>query len=360
MNIKQYIQRENNNLDLARVILASMVIIGHLYELTEPVGQEDLIRMLTGYTTSANLAVKIFFFISGLLVTNSLLTKQSVVNFTISRVFRLVPGLLFVLLISTFIIGPLTTAFSGGEYFSSQATYKYLLDNILYRDNYNLPGVFTDNYYRFAVNGSLWSLSYEVGCYAFLLGAFCLIRTNKLLANLFLIFIIADVFFKFNLLFGWLDAVNHLDTGLLRLSFAAGALLAVNSGDIKPDWGIVAGLFVIAIVFRRAPMNEALFVMACCLLVIVLSGTQTAKNIVIKHDISYGIYLWGFVVQQTLYHFLGPINVYLFMLYSLYISSLMGFISYLLVEKRFMRYGKLLEEIWIKRRAPVKEAVATV
>jgi peptidoglycan/LPS O-acetylase OafA/YrhL len=78
------------------------------------------------------------------------------------------------------------------------------------------------------------------------------------------------------------------------------------------------------------------------------------RKIVVKHDISYGIYLWGFFVQQTLYHFLGPVNIYVFMLYSLYIASLMGFISFLLVEKLFMRYGKIVEAKIRTRAAPLK------
>ncbi len=348
MTISDYLKRENNNLDLIRIICASMVIIGHSYELTDPGNQVDLIRWLVGFTYSGTLAVQIFFFISGMLVTNSILTKQSIVNFSISRIFRLVPALLFVLLLTTFIVGPLVTSMSWGEYFSNSATYKYVSDNLLYKDNYSLPGVF-ENQHAFGVNGSLWSLSYEVGCYIFLLGVFCLIRTNKLLANLLILFVIADSFFKFNLLFGWVDARNHYDSGLLRLCFSTGALLAVNKDTIKLEWKVLVGLVVLNVLFWQSGMVEAIFAITCCFFALLLSATAMAKQVKIKHDISYGIYVWGFVVQQTLYYALGPINVYLFMIYSLYIASLMGFISFLLAEERFMRYGKLFETRWRKQ-----------
>jgi len=342
MVFSDFLKKENNNLDLIRIICASMVIIGHSYKLNPPDGHQDLIESLTGFTYSGTLAVQIFFFISGMLVTHSLLSKGSVISFTISRFFRLVPGLLFLLLVSVLLVGPLLTDMSASAYFSNTDTYRYITNNLLYRDYYNLPGIFVNNFRPFTVNGSLWSLSYEVACYMALLGLFCLVGRSRLLANLLILAIFVDTAFRFNLLFGWMSG-DHPDARLLPLAFASGALLAVNSDYIKINFKLPLGFALLTFVFWKSGMNEIFFMLTSCFIMISVSIIPAIRSISIRYDISYGIYLWGFFVQQILNRYLGPVHVYLFMFYSLYIASLMGFISYLLVEKRFIRYGKIVD-----------------
>jgi len=319
-----------------------MVIVGHSYKLNPARGETDIIQSFAGFTYSGTLAVQIFFFISGMLVTHSLVVKQSLVGFTFSRFFRLVPGLLFVLLVSALLLGPFLTVLSASRYFSDSETYSYILNNVVYRDCYRLPGVFISNFYPYTVNGSLWSLSYEVACYFTLFALFCLVRNNKLLVNLLIAAIFIDTLFRFNLLFGWMSTM-HPDARLLPLAFAAGALLAINGDKIEIDFKLPLGLALLTFIFWNSGMNEVFFMLSACLFAIALSALPSLKKLHIKYDISYGIYLWGFFVQQTLNHYLGALNLYVFMIYSLYMASLMGFISYILIEKRFIRLGKILE-----------------
>ncbi len=86
MKLSEYLIKENNNLDLIRVLAAIAVIVGHSYALAPAEGNVDLIGKLFGVIYSGSLAVSIFFFISGLVVTNSLLKKKSALEFIISRV----------------------------------------------------------------------------------------------------------------------------------------------------------------------------------------------------------------------------------------------------------------------------------
>src|SRR6187551_1901956 len=98
MKISNFLNKENNNLDLIRILLASTVILGHTIAIN---GQTsywiDPINYFFPITYSGALAVKIFFFISGLVVTNSFLNKNSLTYFIISRIFRIMPALLFLL-----------------------------------------------------------------------------------------------------------------------------------------------------------------------------------------------------------------------------------------------------------------------
>jgi hypothetical protein len=60
-----------------------------------------------------------------------------------------------------------------------------------------------------------------------------------------------------------------------------------------------------------------------------------------RYDVSYGVYIYGFVVQQLLFAWLGnQLNPMLFILLSLAASALFGLLSFLFVERPFMNLRK--------------------
>ncbi|MCL6478022.1 MAG: acyltransferase [Peptococcaceae bacterium] len=149
VSLKNILEKGYNNFDLVRLICACMVIYGHAFAVAPESGNYDLIHSITGFNAAA-IAVKIFFFISGLLVTNSLIEKKSLIAYFIARFFRIWPALIFVLLFSAFVIGPALTTLDLNTYFSNPNTYLYIKNQILMKSwgtqalgNYDLPGVFT-------------------------------------------------------------------------------------------------------------------------------------------------------------------------------------------------------------------------
>lgn len=87
MKLSELLKKENNNLDVFRLVAACMVIYGHAYAVVPQAGYVDVVARLLGHDYSGSLAVKIFFFLSGLVVTNSLLHKRDVLHFAIARFF---------------------------------------------------------------------------------------------------------------------------------------------------------------------------------------------------------------------------------------------------------------------------------
>jgi hypothetical protein len=79
--------------------------------------------------------------------------------------------------------GPLLTAFPLSSYFASKSVWLYTLQNIsIYRIMVStLPGVFVHNPFPGFVNGSLWTLFFEVACYIglFLAGIAGLLRRQQ-------------------------------------------------------------------------------------------------------------------------------------------------------------------------------------
>jgi peptidoglycan/LPS O-acetylase OafA/YrhL len=75
-----------------------------------------------------------------------------------------------VVLLAMLVLGPSVTTLPLRDYFSHSLTWDYL-HNILLQIRFSLPGVFADNTFPNAVNGSLWTIPIEVSCYAVLAAA---------------------------------------------------------------------------------------------------------------------------------------------------------------------------------------------
>lgn len=340
MKITWFLNKENNNLDLIRILLACIVIVGH----TIPINGEtpywtDPLSFFLPVTYSGALAVKLFFFISGLVVTNSYLKNDSFVYFTISRVFRILPALLFLLLITVFIIGPVFTNVSISKYFSDINNFKYIIRNLLFQTKYTLTGVFSDNLYKDIVNGSLWSLRYEVRCYFFLMCAFLLFKNKRtIIFNIIFIAIFIESFLPTHIILSRLS--TNPEIYYLPFSFAYGTFLAINQNKFVMNLPMVILSFLVYFLFKNNPAEELFLIIAFCNLIIFISSRKFILNFKPKHDISYGIYLWGFLIQQIVYFIFGKIYAGFHFLIASIASILIAYISFILIEKPSMLFGR--------------------
>lgn len=338
MKITSFLEKNNNNLDLIRAILAGLVIFGHTPILN---GSSflwvDPIEKLFSYTYSGALAVKMFFFISGMVVTNSLLKNRSIIKFFVSRFFRIIPGLLFLLLLTSFVVGPLVTRKSLSSYFYDVETYRYVWQNLLFHTNYSLPGVFKANIYPEAVNGSLWSLYYEIGCYLFLISVVMITAGHKGLLNTVIALIVVDTIFPEKIFLHWLG--DNPDIVLLPFCFSFGAFIAVNADKLEINHHTELGFFLLLFVFRNTPVEHLILIIASGILILLISSNEQFKKLKPKYDISYGIYLWGFLVQQLTYNYLGHIYAGFHFFISLIVSIILGYVSFCFIELPFMKIG---------------------
>lgn len=343
MKVSFLLNKENNNLNLIRLFLASMVIVGHSAILNGATNYWiDPISYFFPFTASGPWAVNIFFFISGLVVTNSLLSNRKPLQFITGRFFRIMPAFVFVVLISAFVIGPIVSIIPAKQYFANRVTYTYVTDNLLFQVYYNLPGVFMNNSYPKAINGSLWTLAYEMSCYVILLATFLVIRNKgKIFYNTILGLIIAESFLPNKFIFNWLGSNPQIN--LLPAAFALGSLLAVNADDIKIDIFTVLGVCLIYFFFRTSGYANLFFNIATSVTMLYISTTSLFNKYRPKYDISFGVYLWGFIVQQTFYHYAGKIYTGWHCLISLLISIVLAYITHLLIERPGINLGRELK-----------------
>lgn len=163
--LSELLNIKSTNVNLLKFICAILVIVGHANPITGT-GVDILTEYTGGECSFGGLAVGVFFFFSGLYVTKSLSKTVNLRTYLAKRVERIFPQLAVVILISTFVLGPILTSLPMGTYFLSPGTYIYLLNAMLI-PIHNLPGVFEGLPYQ-TVNGPLWTLPVEFACYLML------------------------------------------------------------------------------------------------------------------------------------------------------------------------------------------------
>ena len=312
-----------NNFDFIRILAASMVLFSHQFALSgfaEP-------RPLPGLTLGS-ISVAIFFVISGYLISSSWINEPNLWKFTAKRILRLFPALAFVVFLSVFFLGPALTQLSIPEYFKDRVTWDYL-SNIYLEIRYALPGVFNSNPYPSAVNGSLWTLPYEFKWYLIvaLLGITRLIKFKLFLIPLFILIVIYE--FKSSLPNG-LPRIDSL--WYLGIFFLGGMVLSVMRISGKTYLLIMlASIILYSLHYWFFAFTLALPVS------IIYFGSKSfpfIRNIAKFGDISYGVSLFAFPVQQTILYLLGgATHFWILLSLSLIFTYLLAFISWKFVEE---------------------------
>lgn len=289
--------RQPDNLTFVRLLAALAVIYGHSFPLT---GETAPGYLMNGVQT---IAVKAFFVISGYLVTESWLRDQNFIRFASKRLLRIVPALLFLVLFTVFVIGPVFTNLNVYEYFSSGGVVRYFW-NVLFYPIYDLPGVFIDNIYPVAVNGSLWTLPVELSMYILMPISLFLVRNSKIGILIFSVFFIIFslvarkvMHFDAMVFYGtdWLTACDPAPY------FFIGVIYRVFNIKRMLNLSVAIVLFVIAPMVAVSPvMSEiALYIVLPYLVLSFGLMKDSSFSFLDKYgDISYGIYLYGFLFQQ--------------------------------------------------------------
>lgn len=108
-----------NGFDVLRLIAAALVIWGHAYPLTGHVAPG-----LFGNGVHT-LGVKIFFVISGFLITGSWMSDPHVARYARKRALRIMPGLVAICVLTAIALGPAVTSLPLAGYFRSRETWLY-------------------------------------------------------------------------------------------------------------------------------------------------------------------------------------------------------------------------------------------
>jgi peptidoglycan/LPS O-acetylase OafA/YrhL len=338
ISVGEGLERREDNFLLLRIIAALLVIYGHSFAITSHGDVADIFVSAGWRIYSGDIAVNMFFLISGFMVSGSYARQPDLVEFMKARILRIVPAYAACLILLAFVMGPLLSTVPWKQYVHDSATIDYVARNLMFSSDmrFTLPGVFADHPQKGIVNGSLWTLPAEFRMYVFaaLLGATGLLLHQRVLLGLIIGLLVVGIFAPYNLPLhpSWLRPAGY---------FAIGVLIFAFKDEINIS---TAGFVALAFTaFLCRGLEVYLFVLALAMAYFCFWFAYIPRLPKLDRwgDPSYAIYLWGWPIQQmyvSAFPNMGPHgNCFV----SMVTAIMAGYLSWYLVEKPFLRLKRV-------------------
>ncbi|MCL2789676.1 MAG: acyltransferase [Desulfobulbus sp.] len=353
MRLADCARGRDNNFNLIRIAAAFAVLVSHSFPLALGPKVGEPLAAIVGLSFG-RIAVDVFFFTSGFLVTASLVTRQSVKQFVWARILRIYPALLVVVLLSVFGLGLFFTTQPTVAYLVDVGIYKYLLkcSTLITGINDHLPGVFANNPYKNAVNGSLWTLPYELRMYVALVSVWLVVQLNPVnKVKIFkIILVLIAAISGILLILIHFEVINMKDNypRFFYMFFSGASFYIVRDKIILSH--TLFSLFLLLLI--GGLVNKHLFFVSYVLVLgyCILYCAYIPAGIVRKYndlgDFSYGVYVYCFPVQQSVAALVPGISPLGMFAFSSIATLILAVFSWLLVEKKALH----LKESWLNHR----------
>jgi peptidoglycan/LPS O-acetylase OafA/YrhL len=300
-----------------------------------------------------------FFALSGFLVAGSLERSRTLAMFLGLRVIRIWPALAVEALLSALILGPIFTQYSLAGYVHDPLFARYFW-NLLGDPQTVLPGVFPHNPLPIYMNRQLWTVPFELLCYVSLaaLAVIGVKRRPILLPIAALAMALGYGAIKFWKSGGVLFVTGPLPGLLLVVAFLCGVAIYLYRERI-PCTPIWFGVMVVAsgLLLTVVPSGDLLAPFTTAYVVVWLGLTNGRRLWFIRGaDYSYGIFLYGFPMQQAVAAVLGPLGQTPLVntVASTIAAAIFAGFSWTMIEKPALRLRKPMERIearWLGSRA---------
>ena len=329
-------ERHANSYDFVRFCAASAVLFSHHFALS---GQDE--PRVPGFGEDfGEVAVEVFFCLSGFLICRSLRKSPGWKRFVAARVLRIFPNLAFVLVVTS-----LATLVWYGNWQNLGAHIAYVVDNLVMFAKgvtFQIPGVFTDAADS-DVNNPLWTLPYEMWCYVLLALMFAAgVRRSAMMI------VVTTLLVGI----GWsaMSWIDNFKVGPLEMSellrfasyFMSGAVVALAwpwIGRHAIAVG-VAGL-IATLAVRNWLATETLvqsLAFAACVIGLGSSGLMAWFSR--GGDASYGMYVFAWPVQQFVLLLVAPF--WLSLAVAFLVTAAIGYATWHAFEKRLMAVPRRL------------------
>lgn len=344
---------KNNSFDFVRVMAAIGVIFSHSFAL---VGKPE---PHIGNINLGGFCVWVFFIISGYLISYSWKSYPRFNVYMYKRMLRIFPALIVAVILSIISLG-LISKLSYHDYILSQVTRDYMNNILLINTQYSLPGVFENNPYPGAVNGSIWTLSYEFLMYVLVavLGSMLLLNRKGVL-RIWLLLLLISLLPLINIDLSSVGTILYFNPGLvfqMGLMFFSGVLFQTYDKNINYKYWPITILVFFSISYLAPALTTIVAGLLLAYSVIGFCKTGVFSGISKFGDVSYGVYIYAFIIQQTVQHFIPTNNPYKLFIYSTLISIVFGFLSWHFVEKRFIKLKSRIN----KKSYPITDRHSTM
>lgn len=347
MKLAQVFDPRKNALNAWRLALASSVILWHSFPLTGRMPPREATQLIV------MVGVDGFFAISGFLITASWLSNPRIRDYLVARALRILPGFYVCLIVTALVIAPISVAMQGGSAMKlllSSAPIEYALENsgVAYvhfgvggtPQAVPVPGIW---------NGSLWSLIYEVGCYLAVAGLGVVGLVSRRWASpvaLILALVVALSLPPLPTTTEGLWTIPQL-AARCAIMFLAGMILYHFRAEIPARWSLVALSVAIVVAAGLLPDYRVVAAIPLAYAVIVSGALIRSQRLSLRTDLSYGMYIYAFPIQQLLIvGGLAWLNPLVFFVLATIGTLPLAALSWFLVEKRAMSLKSRLRQKW--------------
>jgi peptidoglycan/LPS O-acetylase OafA/YrhL len=212
-------------------------------------------------------------------------------------------------------------------------TWRYVIHNayLLGGVQYDLPGLFKTNPWPNGVNGSLWTLPVELTMYIWvaLLGVIGVLG-HKAIFNLFAILICL-----FASQFPDASLISVDGSQMNPLFFLLGAFCYINRESILLNIPtlLILGLIVLLTHNSQLFVVSKAILFAYLILFVALNRKVTIRWLDRMGDISYGVYIYAFPVQQATALLIPSVEPTMMFVISLPITLILAVLSWRFAEK---------------------------
>lgn len=349
MRLGQEFDPRCNALNAWRLALATGVIVWHSFPLTGHQMDFAPARHLLsdGFVDG-------FFAVSGFLITASWLNNPRPRAYFAARALRILPGLWACLIVTAFVIAPIGVAIQGGSAAAlllSTEPFEYVIKNSAVA--WVQPGIGdTPNGipWPHMWDGSLWTLLWEVFCYigVAIVGVTALRRRRWFVPAALVLALVCGALLPPLSRYEGVPPSEQQDidptTGMLVLAaiaarfatmFLAGALLYQLRNVIPARWSLVAVSAGVVAASSVLANYRLLGAVALAYMIIASGVLIHSERLRLRTDVSYGVYIYAFPIQQVLVMYgLGRlVHPLIFAVVAAAITLPLAFASWFFVEK---------------------------
>jgi len=341
MTLHDRLDTRDNALNFLRLILAGLVIVSHTWPLGGFGDDPHLGDMSLGAFSVAG-----FFAISGYLITGSRMSLP-LGQFALRRALRILPGFWVCLVVVAFMFAPLTALGTGTPFDLSRAM-SFVWSNVTtVMSQLVIGGELGRAPNPTHWDGSLWTLQHEMLCYALTGLVLCWGLARRRVTRTAVA--VLSILTALNVAFAQAGLVGAtlVDFVWMAAYFAAGSLLWSLRDRIRVNRWWVGGAALSLGVFQAVGVAHEVGALPLAYLMLAF-GAWCPIRWGVSRDLSYGVYVYAFPVQQVLalagVQRFGPA---VFILAAVALVVPLAWLSWTFVERPSLRLAR--------RRSPVAE-----
>lgn len=297
MTLEQRFDARHNNFDLIRLVLAGIVAVAHGIVMRGGTQPEF------GITTLADFGLDGFFILSGFLVARSWLTLSNFWRYAWHRFLRIMPAFWACLLVLAFLVAPLALLLEGRAlsdlWTSENSAVKFVLVNSgLMIFEYEIADIFAGNPRALIVDGSLWTLILEAGCYVVLacLGIAGALTRRRVIVPIFtaLVWLLATLY-DFGIQVGIGD-----ETLRMLMLFMIGTTAYIYGHLVPMNLYLLSASVVVFLGSVMLLENYRVVGAVPLAYILLWFAVALPKTVRVKVDVSYGVYIYHWPIQQLM------------------------------------------------------------